>query len=292
MVDPMRETSAPRSIVVGVDGSKAAIRAALWAIDEALSRDLLLRLVYAIEPGDAAQGPEHAARKLAVGETATREAVMAIEATNKPVKIEVEIDQDRPVSALIRASRPAAMICVGAVGFHHFQPGRVGSTAAAIAASAHCPVAIIHTHEGGHARSDPGWIVVEADNSPHTGVLLEAAMEEARLRNAPLRIITCWQSRISDIRGSEGVADTNRRVQAELDRRLSRWTHHYPDLDVQSVALHGSLIDYLAENVHSVQLVVVGARDHRTVQQLVGPSGYAALRHTNCSVLVVDHQHL
>ena len=61
---------------------------------------------------------------------------------------------------------------------------------------------------------------------------------------------------------------------------------------MQSVALHGSVIDYLAENVDSVQLVVIGARDHRTVQELVGPSGSAALRHTNCSVLVVDHQHL
>ncbi len=292
MVESMREKPAPPSIVVGVDGSKAAIHAALWAVDEALSRDIPLRLLHAVDPGEAAEGAEHAARKLAVAETAIREVVMAIEATDKPVKIEVEIDQDRPVSALIRASRPAAMICVGAVGFHHFQPGRVGSTAAAVATSAHCPVAIIHAHDGGHVRRDPGWIVVEADNSPHTGVLLEAAMDEARLRNAPLRIITCWQSRVSDIRGSRSVADTNRRVQAELDRRLARWTHHYPDLDVQSVALHGSVIDYLAENVHLVQLVVVGARDHRTVQQLVGPSGYGALRHTNCSVLVVDHQHL
>jgi nucleotide-binding universal stress UspA family protein len=292
MVDPMSEEPAPRSIVVGVDGSKAAIYAALWAVDEALCRDIPLRLLCAVDPGDTTQSHKHAAQKLAVAETAAREAVMAIEATDKPVKIEVEIDQDRPVSALIRASRPAAMICVGAVGFHHFQPGRVGSTAAAVATSAHCPVAVIHTREGGHARRDPGWIVVEADNSPRTGVLLEAAVDEARLRNAPLRIITCWQSRVSDIHGSQSVADTNRRVQAELDRQLSRWTHQYPDLDVQSVAVHGNLIDYLAENADSVQLVVIGARDHHIVQQLVGPSGFAALRHTNCSVLVVDHQHL
>jgi len=292
MVEAMRQQPAPRSVVVGVDGSKAAIHAALWGLDEALSRDVPLRLLYAVDPGDAAQEPQRAAHKLAVGETATREAVTAIEATGKPVKIEVEIDQDRPVSALVRASRPAAMICVGAIGFHHFQPGRVGSTAAAVAASAHCPVGIIRAHESGHRPHHPGWIVVEADNSPNTGVLLEAAVDEARMRGAPLRIVTCWQSRVSDIRGSHGVADANRRVQAQLDRRLSRWTHHHPGLDVQSVALRGSVIDYLADNVHSVQLVVVGARDHRTVAELVGPSGSATLRHTNCSVLVVDQQHL
>ncbi len=288
----MRENSAPRSVVVGVDGSKAGVHAALWAVDEALGRDLPLRLVYAVDPGDSAQSAEHAAHKLAVAEIAAREAVIAVEAASKPVKIEVEIDQDRPVSALVRASRPAAMLCVGAVGFHHFQPGRIGSTAAAVATSAHCPVAIIHSHGGGHARGDPGWIVVQADNSPRTGVLLEAAVDEARLRNAPLRIITCWQSRVSDIRGADDVADTNRRVQAQLERRLARWIRRDPDLDVQSVARHGSLMEFLAQNAGSVQLVVVGARDHHNVQQLVGPSGNAALRNTNCSVLVVDRQHL
>lgn len=292
MVDAMAEQHAPRSVVVGVDGSKPAVHAALWAIDEALSRDIPLRLLYAVDPGAGEQHAEQQAHKLALAETATREAVTAIESTGRPVKIEVQIEQDRPLAALVRASRPAAMLCVGAVGFHHFQPGRVGSTAAALATSAHCPVAVIHTHTGSRRRDEPGWVVVEADSSPQTGVLLELAVDEARLRNAPLRIVTCWQSRVSDIHGARGSADTNRRLQAELDRRMSRWTRRHPDLDVQSVALRGNVVDYLAENVESVQLVVVAARDHRTLHELLGPSGAAALRKTNCSVLVADHQHL
>ena len=35
----MNELTTPQPIVVGIDGSKAAIRAALWAVDEAVSRD-------------------------------------------------------------------------------------------------------------------------------------------------------------------------------------------------------------------------------------------------------------
>ncbi len=53
----MWNASAP--IVVGVDGSDAAINAALWAIDEAISRDVPLRIVHVIQserrrhrPGD------------------------------------------------------------------------------------------------------------------------------------------------------------------------------------------------------------------------------------------------
>lgn len=41
------------AVVVGVDGSPAASSAAVWAVDEASSRDLPLKLVYVIHPFDA-----------------------------------------------------------------------------------------------------------------------------------------------------------------------------------------------------------------------------------------------
>ena len=36
----------PKSVVVGVDGSQAAIRAARWAVDEVAGTDIPLRLLY------------------------------------------------------------------------------------------------------------------------------------------------------------------------------------------------------------------------------------------------------
>ena len=50
----MRDHFSPsRSVVVGIDGSRSALDAALWAVDEAVSRDIPLRLVYAIDPAIA-----------------------------------------------------------------------------------------------------------------------------------------------------------------------------------------------------------------------------------------------
>ena len=90
----MNELTIPRPIVVGVDGSKAAIRAALWAVDEAVSRDVPVRLLYAIAHGDTvAADSEAAARELATVETGVRRAVTAIEATGQSVRIETEITQ-------------------------------------------------------------------------------------------------------------------------------------------------------------------------------------------------------
>src|ERR1700757_1900992 len=186
----------------------------------------------------------------------SRCAFSAVEATDKPVKIEVEIIRGHPVGALMRASRSAAMVCVGAVGYRHFQPGQVGSTAAAVAADARCPVAIIRGHDGPR-RSQDRWIVVETDTSPEETILLETAIEEARLRKAPLRVVTCFTAR-RDVGEQRPPSDGDQRVRASLERRLARWRRRHPDLRIDSVAVNGSILYYLARNQRSVQLVVAG----------------------------------
>ncbi len=285
----MNESLPSRPVVVGIDGSKAAVHAALWAVDEAVSRDVPLRLLYAVERCDAPDAdPDAVARTLASAETAVRRATTAIEATGHPVKIETEIAEGPAIGSLIRASVSAAMVCVGAVGLRHFQSGRVGSTAAALAISARCPVAIIR---GQHELSgQPPWeIVVEVDDSPDNGVLLGAAMDEAQLRNSTIQAVICGQT----MSGDDGkVREGNRRARADLDRRLARWRRRYPTLGVESEVIHGSLLDHLAQNRPTTGLVIVSARNHQHLNELIGPIGGAKLQDADCSLLIVNHQHL
>jgi nucleotide-binding universal stress UspA family protein len=282
----MNDSHTQPTVVIGVDGSAAALRAALWAVDEAVSRDIPLRLVHALDGDDL--DLDDTARKLTTAESAVRHVIAAIEATDKPVKLEVDITRGRATGILLHASRQAAMVCVGAVGSDHFRPGRIGSTAAAVAASSHCPVAIVRGR-GGPVRAHSNWILVEADESPDDGVVLETAMTEARLRDAPLRVITCWQPAHAD---PEAAAEGDRRIRAQLDRRLARWRRRYPDLQVEAVAVPGSISGYLAAHAAELQLLVVGARNHGHVREVVGPAGNVALGDSDCVVLVVDHQHL
>lgn len=46
----MKDTDAASTVVVGIDGSDTAIRAAQWALDEVVSRSATMRLVYVITP--------------------------------------------------------------------------------------------------------------------------------------------------------------------------------------------------------------------------------------------------
>lgn len=280
----MNELPTPGPIVVGIDGSQAAIRAALWAVDEAVSRDVPLRLLCAIELGDALE----AEGKLAAAETAVRRALTAIEATGRPVKIETEIAQGSPIGSLIRASASAAMVCVGAVGLLHFQPCRVGSTAAALALSARCPVAVIREPHN-QPRLPVHRIVVEVDKSPDNDVLLAVAIEEARLRNATVEAVVCRRI-VSDDASAESEGD--RRALADLDRRLARWKHRYPHLAVESVAIRSTFMEYLAYNCRTVQLVVLGSSNREHLKELIGPVGCAVLQDADCSLLIVNRQHL
>ena len=271
----------PPSIVVGIDGSRIAVHTALWAVDEAISRDVPLRLMAAA--GTPAERPD--------AEVAVRSAAAAVTATGRGVLIETEVIAGAAIPALLEASTTAAMVCVGAVGLKHFDRNRVGSTAGALVASARCPVAVVRG-PAASADASPGWVIVELDETPNSPAVLQFGVEEARLRAAPLRVLGAWQSRYTDIHDSHAVADGNRLVRAQLDRRLSHWKHLYPDLDVRPVAIHGSALTYLSKHAAEIQLIVVGAPNATGVGELLGPMGLTTLQDTDCTILVLDRQRL
>ncbi|OBI26446.1 hypothetical protein A5709_07325 [Mycobacterium sp. E1386] len=273
----MTQPARTKSIVAGIDGSKAAIRAALWAVDEAVSRDVPLQLLYATDSADGEQAAQ----------MAVRQAVTAIQVAGKPVQVETEVVHGPAVGSLIRSSASAAMVCVGAVGLRHFQPGRVGSTAAALAVSARCPVAIVRGRDG-HRGPPAENAVVEIAGSPDS-VLLGAAIEEAVLRGAALEAVV---SRRTGRAEQHGDTEADRRALADLDRRLSGWKRRHPQLRVESLAIHVGLLDYLAGHRGPVGLVIVGADNRQHVAELVGPVGSSVMADANCSLLIVNRQHL
>ena len=84
----MKRAFPPASIVVGVDGSKASVEAAVWAVDEAVDRDIPLRLVNVMtRHSEVKQHSRGLDRDYAHAERITHQAWSAVEATGKPVKL-------------------------------------------------------------------------------------------------------------------------------------------------------------------------------------------------------------
>ncbi len=275
------------SIVVGIDGSHSAVQAALWAIDEAINLDVPLQLIYAIDATE--DDHDDATGAVAAAQHAINNVITAIESTGKPVKIEADIVHSHPAAALLEASQSAAMICVGSTGVKHATQGHIGSTASALAAAAHCPVAVMPTST---APRQTGLILAAADESPASSAVLELAVQEARLRGAPLRVITIWRTPLG---GANTGPETDRshRIEAQIDHRLTHWHRNYPDLDIESVHDHYSLLNYLEQlqrTATPIQLVVVDPLRPGPTDVLLGPSGRAALDATGCTLLICDRQ--
>jgi nucleotide-binding universal stress UspA family protein len=274
----MRDSNTPQpAVVVGIDGSQAAIQAAEWAVDEAVSREIPLRLVEII-PEQAEPAPfasvGNVRMELEYGETALRIASAAVEATGKPAKVETAILQGAPAATLIAESRNAAMICLGSVGIGRFARAFLGSTATELAEAAHCPVAIIRSQ---HRQSKPGspLIVVAINDSPDNEDVVEQAMKEAQLRHAPVLALGVSQK------------DTGDMPSDELDRRVQCWGQRHPDIKIYAGATRTEIADFLAVLDRKIQLAVIGSGDADQVAHLVGPHRHPILGHAECSVLIV-----
>jgi nucleotide-binding universal stress UspA family protein len=280
----MFETYPPKSVVVGIDGSEAAISAARWAVDEVAGTDTPLRLLYVRELSPTATRVE-ARKALAAAEEVVHDAYNAVDAMGKPVKVEMEIFRDRPLPALIEATDSTLLLCIGNTGSGNGSDTGFGSTAADLVQSAHCSVAVVR---GDHNTdlTDSRWIVAYVDGSPDDDPALEWAFEEAKRRNAPLVLTTAYRSGFDLLQRDRILFDHDRRMQATLDRYVAVRAPHYPEVHVRTVTAYGTFLTYLAEHANSIQLVIVGATQACEVRQLLDSTGAPALRHRDFSLLV------
>lgn len=274
-------SSAPR-VVVGVDGSRAALQAALWAADEAIGRDIPLALLYAIDE------VTHEPNDVATAEKAVHDTITAIESRGQPVTMEAEIMRRHPISALLEASRSAAMVCLGSIGFHHAVRGRIGSTATALATSAHCPVAIVPRNANSRTGRT-GLVLAVVDGSSANDGVLDLGATEARLRASALRVFTLHQPRprpLQDSRASSGP-----QIAVALERRIAHCRREHPDLNVESISNYDGLLnsfEHVQRSGMAIQLVVVDPCRPGPLDVLLGPAGRAVMESAGCTVLTCD----
>ena len=250
-----------KSVVVGINGSQAAVNAAKWAIDEAVSRQLPLRLVYVIPRG----GEQTASAPISEweverAEMALSQADCAVQRAKKPVEVETAVLSGDPGQVLIDESQDTALVCVGTSRRGWASDGLLGPTATALVADAQCPVAIIRTNPDG-SPTELGVIAVVLNDEPDNDEVVHHAMEEGRRRHATVR---------------------------QIDRRLNSWVRRYPDVQVQTVA-GGTGVKTGEKQSAAIELAVVGSADAAEIAGLATPNCHPIMGYPDCSVLVVRH---
>jgi nucleotide-binding universal stress UspA family protein len=122
-----------------------------------------------------------------------------------------------------------------------------------------------------------GLIVVGVDHSAGAKAALGFALEEARLRQATLRVVHAWQVGYIGATGLEGalpavggeLEDFRRGVEAALDETLTVVGADTDGVAIERSVDQGTAGAVLVEESRGADLVVVGSRGHGGFAQLL-----------------------
>ncbi|MER5336122.1 universal stress protein [Micromonospora sp. NPDC002717] len=287
-------TGAP--VVVGVDGSAAALDAVRVAAREAAQRQRPLRVVHAFiwpltrVPVDPAPGAPAGAGLRNQAERYVAEAIAEAGKAAPEVAVTGVVVDGAATPVLLDESRDAALVVLGHRGLGGFAGLLIGSVTVQVSARALCPVLVVR----GEPRAD-GPVVVGVDGSANSTEAVAFAFEEASHRGAPLLAVQAWlyPSPVGPGDILPLVYDLDAYA-AEEERALAEsvagFAERYPDVPVRHRLVRGSPARVLVDESKAAQLVVVGARGRGPLSGLLlGSVSHAVLHHAHSPLAIVRH---
>ncbi|MFI5589463.1 universal stress protein [Amycolatopsis sp. NPDC051758] len=280
-------------IVVGVDGSAESLDAVRWAARAARRRGAPLEIVYALDfsallAGGVVPPPEEMKDVLRVrGHRYLRTAAELASAQGVPAAA-TRLDPDRAASALVDASKTAALVVVGASGRGRLTELLAGSVASAVSAHALCDTVIVRGDTWDEAEKSERPVLTGIDGGEASGGILETALDEAAARHAPLVVVHAWADdppphEADHPEHHESVAGAGHRLLAE---RLGK--HNTGKVEIDRVVVRTHPRRELIERSGAAQLVVLGDRGRGGFPGLLlGSTGQALLHNAACPVYLV-----
>ncbi|MFL6141816.1 MAG: universal stress protein [Labedaea sp.] len=282
-----------KPIVVAVDGSDSALAAVRWAATEAQRQRRALRIVHTDDWPPPAYGPVFVDRATlpeviqAATATMLADAARAVAQADPGVRYETEALRGPAAARLRELSRSAALLVLGSRGLGGFTGLLAGSVAVALAAHAHCPVAVVRG-----ARPADGPVVVGIDGSPASEQAIGFAFEQAALRGAELVAVHAWSEVVYPLYDGAYLPDIDWRPVEEqagelLAERLAGWQEKYPEVTVRRVVERNHPASALLAAARSAQLLVVGSRGRGGFTGLMlGSISQAMIHHAPCPIVI------
>jgi len=164
----MSSTTAPRSIVVGIDGSAQSAAALRWAVDLASTTDATITAVTTWAVPVSGAGEMWTADSVKLFEEAAHARVNhAIAAIETSIEITPSVQSGSAGHRLVELSHTNDLVVVGRSGKGWVARALLGSTARHVARHAACPVAIIGSSE----QVEPHAIVAVDGSARSVGAL-------------------------------------------------------------------------------------------------------------------------
>lgn len=283
-------------VVVGVDGSAAALDAVRVAVREAEYRQRPLRVVHAFiwpltgAPLTPVPGAPVTAGLRNQAEQYVTEAVEQARKIAPDLRITGVVVDGAPTPVLVEEARGAVLTVLGHRGLGGFAGLLLGSVTVQVAARAQSPVMVVR----GEARAD-GPVVVGVDGSELSTKAVAFAFEEADRRDASLVAVHAWLfptpvgpgdilPLVYDLDAAEGEEERT------LAESIAGFADRYPQVPVRHRVVRGSPGRVLVEASKGAQLVVVGAHGRGAFGGLLlGSVSHAVLHHGHSPLVIVRH---
>jgi nucleotide-binding universal stress UspA family protein len=282
------------TIVVGVDGSGASLRALGWASEQAELEHRPLTVAH----GAGAMPPRWTNVGLPDGETLREllerdgreilaEARLLVEHKAPGVETRELFRVTDPRELLLDLSRDAHLLVTGSRGLGRLRSMLLGSVGVAVSRHASCPVVV---HRPGHPGAVRRGVVVGADATEESVPVLELAYRHASLRRLPLTVLHCSWSSQGGVAGNWLTAaqvDVEREKVA-LAESMAGLTEKYPDVVAHTEIADGPAQEVLVRMSERMDLVVVGSHDLNSAERLLmGSVSTAVVEHAASPVAVV-----
>jgi nucleotide-binding universal stress UspA family protein len=237
-------------VVVGVDGSAGAIRAARWAAAVAEGFAVPLQIVLA----------ENSAQRQSA-EAVLRSAEDAVRTHFKALDVTSAVVEGSAGQTLIDLSVAARLIVIGNSDSQTKPTLLVGSMAMTVAAHAACPVVVWHGDTVAPTRQP---VVVGIDHDRDSRVAITAAFEFVDRLALKLIAVHAWSTRgstrddaLSSVMFWSQAESTARQY---LSTTLMPWIDLYPNVEVAQVVDSDKVSRALLRCAEGAQLLVVGSR--------------------------------
>lgn len=289
------------AIVVGIDGSEAALDAARWAADYAAASHSPLSLFHAIPRIDwyfanaMVFTPEALATELAEeGRKKIDEAESAIRAVHPDLTVERHIVNEAVGPAFEKVSATARLVVIGSHWTSAASDLILGGHVIRIVNNSRCPV-LVWRRTACPDTDETLPVVVGVDESDNSTRALESAFEVADTLHAPVTVAHMWETGAAVGLGyGEGPVDWNllhllqSNQEQKLDELVAPLRARFPGAHVNKVYTDTGPAKGLKELSRSAQLVVVGSRGHgKLAGAVLGSVSQSLIHHADCSVLVV-----
>jgi nucleotide-binding universal stress UspA family protein len=294
--DVKTEQAKPGTVVVGVDGSDHADRAAAWAAEQAVLEGRPLAVVHVRSVDDIPSGvwagyagatlpsmPEPLTVARAVVDAATapvRQSWPALEVIGLP-----RVGDAR--QQLVELSRTAHLMVVGSRGRGTFASMVLGSVSVSVAKHAKCPVVVTRPGPAGVVSNG---VLVGADGTPESLPVIEFAFRQASLRQLPLTVMHTSFDIAAAVAATHGAepATTTDDLRMLLSESVAGMWEKFPDVHVTTELGVGLADECLTRSPRPRDLIVVGRQPTTLISTLLASSvSTSVLERANCPVAVV-----